>query len=383
MRTNIIITEKQFEKIVKSLNENQYMINEATIRMGSRGKDVEKIQSALGIEPDGKFGNKTYQAVVSFQKKNGLKPDGVVGPLTLAAITGGNVIKTNVGPATEYPYKELSKKPTPKFVADIIKKSKGSSWYVNDKEAWAEAAFNAINSKSMYGQVKKIMGVDPYLFIDSFMDTKTKYHVKSIFDHYTTLFPEFKPSNCSPETIKPTNWSDLYRILVGRQDIKQGEPLLIIWGPSQTLYYTTNGKSASLTSKVSTGKDGFGNIPDQPKTSTGLMKVGGKVVADDFEVLVGKSPTGTILGPNKDSSRVDDKGTKHIAEVLTGIIELKGLESCNSNVYSRNIYIHGTNKEGFLGSRRSNGCIRVPNSVIKQLLSTLSNGTKVYVYPGR
>ena len=170
---------------------------------------------------------------------------------------------------------------------------------------------------------------------------------------------------------------------MGRGSISQGDPLLIIWGPTQTLYYTKDGKSLALTSKVSTGKDGFGNVPDQPKTSTGLLRVKGKISADDYEVLVGKTPTGTILGPNKDSERVDDEGTHHIAEVLTGVLELDGLESCNANTFSRNIYIHGTNKEALLGTKRSNGCIRVPNEVIKQLLGTVDVGTRVYIYPSK
>ena len=213
------------------------------------------------------------------------------------------------------------------------------------------------------------------------MDTKERYHVNPIYDHYIKIFPEYAPANCSPEVIKPKSWGDLYRILVGRGSLRKGDPLVIIWGPTQTLYYTKDGKSLSLTSKVSTGKDGFGNIADQAKTSTGLLRVKGKIAADDYEVLVGKTPTGKILGPNKDSDRVDDEGTHHIAEVLTGVLELDGMEPCNKNTFSRNIYIHGTNKEALLGRKRSNGCIRVPNSVIKDLLGTVNVGTKVYVYP--
>lgn len=383
MKTNIIITEKQFDRIVIYLNTKNNLLSEATLRRGSRGKEVEKIQAKLGLGVDGKFGNDTYKAVVKFQKRKGLKPDGVVGPITMGALFSEKVIKPNVIQSAEFPFKELANNPKASFVADVIKKSKGSSWYKNDKEDWAEAAFNTIKSKSMYNDVSKKLGQDTYTFIDSFMNTKKEYHVNSIYDHYIELFPEYKPANCSPEIINPSGWSDLYKILVGRGQIKKGEPLLVIWGPSQNLYYTTDGKTLALSSKVSTGKDGFGNIPDQPKTSTGLLKIAGKITAEDYEVLVGKTPTGTILGPNKDGERVDAEGVKHIAEVLTGILELDGLEPCNKNIYSRNIYIHGTNKEGLLGSKRSNGCIRVPNEMIKQLLSTLKVGTKVYVYPSK
>ena len=379
MRKTIKITEHQFGLIVESLSKDGGLINESVYRVGSKGKEVQKIQKKLGLNPDGDFGKSTHQAVVKFQKKNGLTPDGVVGPSTLELLFPDNNV--NVKQSTEYPYKQLSQNPKSSFIAEIIKKSKGSSWYKNDKESWAESAFNVIKSPSVYNEVSKILGRDVYSFIESFMDTKEMYHVNPIYSHYIKLFPGLTPTNCTPDVLKTNNWSGLYKILVKRGMMNNGDPLIIIWGPTQTLYYTTDGKSVSISSKVSTGKDGFGNVPDQPRTSTGLLRVKGKVKADDYEVLVGKTPTGTILGPNKNSNRVDSEGTRHIAEVLTGILELDGMESCNLNTFSRNIYIHGTNKESLLGSKRSNGCVRVPNNIIKQLLNTVKVGTKVYIYP--
>jgi hypothetical protein len=88
-----------------------------------------------------------------------------------------------------------------------------------------------------------------------------------------------------------------------------------------------------------------------------------------------------VLGPNIDSTRKDASGKKHSAEVLTGILQLSGLEPCNKNVASRNIYIHGTNKEQRLGKKGSNGCIRVSNDNILFLLNTIPNGCKLYVRP--
>ncbi|MCX7921134.1 MAG: spore cortex-lytic enzyme [Clostridia bacterium] len=84
------------------LNTSYYFRNEissiygyarATISYyGSSGQEVIDIQAKLykwgyykGIV-DGKYGYKTYQAVRSFQAKNGLKVDGVAGPQTLAAL---------------------------------------------------------------------------------------------------------------------------------------------------------------------------------------------------------------------------------------------------------------------------------------------------------
>lgn len=52
------------------------------LRNGSKGDDVKKLQSKLGLNADGTFGPKTEEAVKNFQTKNGLTPDGIVGPKT-------------------------------------------------------------------------------------------------------------------------------------------------------------------------------------------------------------------------------------------------------------------------------------------------------------
>lgn len=59
---------------------------------GSTGDEVSKIQSRLSAwgyytgDIDGAYGYLTFQAVKSFQAKNGLTVDGIAGPETLAAI---------------------------------------------------------------------------------------------------------------------------------------------------------------------------------------------------------------------------------------------------------------------------------------------------------
>ena len=59
-----------------------------TIRKGSKGEDVRKLQELLGITADGIFGPVTKAAVLAYQSANGLKADGVVGPLTWGKLTG-------------------------------------------------------------------------------------------------------------------------------------------------------------------------------------------------------------------------------------------------------------------------------------------------------
>lgn len=63
-----------------------------TLKQGSRGADVKKMQQKLKNwgyytgSVDGIFGAKTKSAVIYFQRKNGLTPDGIVGKKTLAAL---------------------------------------------------------------------------------------------------------------------------------------------------------------------------------------------------------------------------------------------------------------------------------------------------------
>jgi predicted chitinase len=52
------------------------------LKLGSNGEDVKKLQTKLGLNPDGDFGKNTETAVKKWQKDNGLKDDGVVGDVT-------------------------------------------------------------------------------------------------------------------------------------------------------------------------------------------------------------------------------------------------------------------------------------------------------------
>jgi hypothetical protein len=65
-----------------------------TLRPGSIGEDVKKLQTLLNkenilVEVDGNFGTKTKKAVQFFQEAVGLMPDGIVGPQTWKALLEG------------------------------------------------------------------------------------------------------------------------------------------------------------------------------------------------------------------------------------------------------------------------------------------------------
>lgn len=58
------------------------------LRRGSKGEEVKKMQSALGLTADGDFGPGTEAALKKWQAANGLAADGVAGPKTLAKLIG-------------------------------------------------------------------------------------------------------------------------------------------------------------------------------------------------------------------------------------------------------------------------------------------------------
>lgn len=49
------------------------------MKIGSRGKGVERVQRELTIKRDGIFGKQTEAAVKAYQERKGLVADGIVG----------------------------------------------------------------------------------------------------------------------------------------------------------------------------------------------------------------------------------------------------------------------------------------------------------------
>ena len=66
------------------------------LKLGSIGEDVKKLQTKLGLTPDGSFGPKTESAVKNWQTKNGLKSDGIVGEVTWSKMFNTEVIKEDI-----------------------------------------------------------------------------------------------------------------------------------------------------------------------------------------------------------------------------------------------------------------------------------------------
>lgn len=78
---------KEALAIIAAQNKAAPMPDEV-LRRGSTGDAVYRLQTALGMVPDGKFGPATESAVKRLQKANGLTADGIVGPKTLAKLRG-------------------------------------------------------------------------------------------------------------------------------------------------------------------------------------------------------------------------------------------------------------------------------------------------------
>jgi peptidoglycan hydrolase-like protein with peptidoglycan-binding domain len=69
-----------------------------TIRKGSTGDFVKLIQRFLSIKDDGDFGDKTRNAVIAYQQKNGLNDDGVVGSNTINNMVSNGLVLDNPKP---------------------------------------------------------------------------------------------------------------------------------------------------------------------------------------------------------------------------------------------------------------------------------------------
>lgn len=87
---NILVLTAIPEEIINEVKNTGYKFMN-TMKFGSKGPDVKKLQEKLGLTPaDGSFGAKTKEAVIKFQKDNNLVADGIVGMGTLKVLNIGS-----------------------------------------------------------------------------------------------------------------------------------------------------------------------------------------------------------------------------------------------------------------------------------------------------
>ena len=87
------------------------------LKRGSTGEDVKKLQTRLGITPDGSFGPGTEVKVKEWQTLNGLTADGIVGDGTWGKLFAGIETKAPEAPKAE----SVPTVPTSNFKLDKLK----------------------------------------------------------------------------------------------------------------------------------------------------------------------------------------------------------------------------------------------------------------------
>ncbi len=80
---------RKMEKVFRRLSGKA---SPQVLRLGASGSSVKRLQTALGLTVDGRFGTDTHAAVEQFQREQGLKVDGVVGRKTWDAISAAKQV---------------------------------------------------------------------------------------------------------------------------------------------------------------------------------------------------------------------------------------------------------------------------------------------------
>ena len=122
---------------------------------------------------------------------------------------------------------------------------------------------------------------------------------------------------------------------------------------------------------VSTSRYGVGDSFNSYATPVGYMEIAGKIGegAPMGAVFRNRRWTGEILPPNAAGRD----------PIVTRILWLRGLEACNANAFTRNIYIHGTPVERLIGRPASYGCIRMRSKDVVELFNMMPVGARVQV----
>ena len=130
-------------------------------------------------------------------------------------------------------------------------------------------------------------------------------------------------------------------------------------------------------SKISTSKHGMGCKMNSLKTPTGLHRV---------STMLGEGlPAGTLFKNRKPTEEVIKKIPLDNSDYITSrILRLNGLEEGKNkggdvDSYNRFIYIHGTPHCNTLGSKQSQGCIRMSDRDVITLFDLVDQKTLVLI----
>ena len=130
-------------------------------------------------------------------------------------------------------------------------------------------------------------------------------------------------------------------------------------------------------SKISTSKHGMGCKMNSLKTPTGLHRV---------STMLGEGlPAGTLFKNRIPTEKVIKKIPLDNSDYITSrILRLNGLEEGKNkggdvDSYNRYIYIHGTPHCDTLGSKQSQGCIRMSDTDVIKLFNLVDLKTLVLI----
>lgn len=151
-------------------------------------------------------------------------------------------------------------------------------------------------------------------------------------------------------------------------------PSVVVSVPDQTLALIDDGVVVARF-PVSTSKFGLGDRVGTYATPLGAMSIASKIGANAplGAVFKNRRMTGEVLPPNATGRD----------PIVTRILWLRGLEKGNVHAYGRNIYIHGTTEERFIGRPASYGCIRMRSRDVAQVFSAVSVGTRIEIANSR
>lgn len=140
--------------------------------------------------------------------------------------------------------------------------------------------------------------------------------------------------------------------------------------PDQRMVLSQEGQTVA-TYEISTSKFGLGDEPGSNRTPLGEHVIAQKIGGGQPSGMKFKSrrPTGEIVPPNAPGRD----------PIVSRILWLKGVESCNANAYHRYIYIHGTPQESLIGQPKSYGCIRMRSRDVIDLYERVGRGARVII----
>lgn len=147
-------------------------------------------------------------------------------------------------------------------------------------------------------------------------------------------------------------------------------PSIVVSVPDQTLALVDRGV-VTARFPVSTSKFGLGDNPNSYATPLGTMEIASKIG--------GNAPMGAVFKSRKLTGEILPPNARGRDPIVTRILWLRGLEKSNARAYSRNIYIHGTPVEKFVGRPVSYGCIRMRSRDVARLFGAVNVRTRVAV----